>query len=99
MSDETQVFIDSIETDKEKELVSIGSSLKICLVAEGEANIYPRLSPTMEWDTGAAHAIVNKSGSALCAYKGLDHLDGLSYNKKSLLNENFLVLGDKCAFT
>jgi 3'(2'), 5'-bisphosphate nucleotidase len=50
MSDETQAFIDAIDTQKEKELISIGSSLKICLVAEGEADIYPRLGPTMEWD-------------------------------------------------
>ena len=65
MSDETQVFIDAINTRKEKELISIGSSLKICLVAEGEADIYPRLGPTMEWDTGAAHAIVDESGKSL----------------------------------
>ena len=50
MSDETKAYIDAIDTDKQKELVSIGSSLKICLVAEGEADIYPRLGPTMEWD-------------------------------------------------
>ena len=47
ISNETQAFIDNIDTDKVKELVPIGSSLKICLVAEGEADIYPRLGPTM----------------------------------------------------
>jgi len=61
MSNETKDFIEAIDTDKEKVIISIGSSLKICLVAEGEANIYPRLGPTMEWDTAAAHAIVNES--------------------------------------
>ena len=61
MSSETKDFIEAIDTDKEKEIISIGSSLKICLVAEGEANIYPRLGTTMEWDTAAAHAIVNES--------------------------------------
>ena len=61
MSNETQIFIDTIETNKKKELISIGSSLKICLVAEGEADIYPRLGPTMEWDTAAAHVIAIES--------------------------------------
>ena len=61
ISNETKDFIEAIDTDKEKVIISIGSSLKICLVAEGEANIYPRLGPTMEWDTAAAHAIVNES--------------------------------------
>ena len=68
MSNETQVFIDNIDADKEKELIAIGSSLKICLVAEGEADIYPRLGPTMEWDTGAAHAIIIESGKTLQGY-------------------------------
>jgi 3'(2'), 5'-bisphosphate nucleotidase len=90
MSDETQTFIDAIDTDKDKELISIGSSLKICLVAEGEADIYPRLGPTMEWDTGAAHAIINESGKQLLGYK-----NGLffkyKYNKEKLLNCWFIV--------
>jgi 3'(2'), 5'-bisphosphate nucleotidase len=90
MSDETQAFIDAIDTDKEKELISIGSSLKICLVAEGEADIYPRLGPTMEWDTGAAHAIVNESRKSFEKYmngKRSKH----EYNKESLLNKWFIV--------
>ena len=91
MSNETQMFIDAIDTQKEKELISIGSSLKICLVAEGEADIYPRLGPTMEWDTGAAHAVVIESGGNLQKYK-----DGKrskhKYNKADLLNQWFLVL-------
>ena len=66
-------------------MVSIGSSLKICLVAEGEADIYPRLGPTMEWDTGAAHAIVNESGGRLQRYENDKHSKH-RYNKPSLLN-------------
>lgn len=93
MSEETKQFIDLIETDKEKELVSIGSSLKICLVAEGEADIYPRLGPTMEWDTGAAHAIVNESGLGLVKYlKDGSRFGAHQYNKKNLLNDWFVVL-------
>jgi 3'(2'), 5'-bisphosphate nucleotidase len=72
MSDETQAFIDAIDTDKAKELISIGSSLKICLVAEGEADIYPRLGPTMEWDTGAAHAVVREANKAIYSYKQIE---------------------------
>jgi len=89
MSDETKKFIDAIDTNKEKELISIGSSLKICLVAEGEADIYPRLGPTMEWDTGAAHAIVCESGRTLNRYNNSNkHL----YNKNNLLNDWFITL-------
>ena len=88
MSDETQAFIDAIDTGKEKELISIGSSLKICLVAEGEADIYPRLGPTMEWDTGAAHAIVNESSGKLIDQKSNKQL---RYNaSKNLLNNYFI---------
>jgi 3'(2'), 5'-bisphosphate nucleotidase len=93
MSDETQAFIDAIDTQKEKELILIGSSLKVCLVAEGEAEIYPRLGPTMEWDTGAAHAIVNESGKILQKYKGGKYSKH-KYNKESLLSQWFVV-GDK----
>ena len=58
--------------------------MKICLVAEGEADIYPRLGPTMEWDTAAAHAIVNESNSLFNKYmlKGTDQQH--VYNKKNL---------------
>jgi 3'(2'), 5'-bisphosphate nucleotidase len=91
MSDKTQKFINAINTNKEKELISIGSSLKICLVAEGEADIYPRLGPTMEWDTGAAHAIVNETGFVLKKYKDNEYLQH-KYNKENLLNQYFVVV-------
>jgi len=93
MSDETQAFIDAIDTDKAKELISIGSSLKICLVAEGEADIYPRLGPTMEWDTGAAHAVVSESGKKLQKHKNGKYSKH-EYNKEDLLNQWFVV-GEK----
>ena len=73
------------------ELVSMGSSLKFCLVAEGKADFYPRLGPTSEWDTAAAHAVVSAAGGEVVT------LDGhpLRYNcKASLLNPEFLVIGD-----
>ena len=92
MSDETQAFIDAIDTDKEKELISIGSSLKICLVAEGEADIYPRLGPTMEWDTGAAHAILNEARQSLRKYMN-NKYEKHKYNKNDLLNSWFVAGG------
>ena len=91
ISDETTNFMESIETDKEKVIISIGSSLKICLVAEGEANIYPRLGPTMEWDTAAAHAIVNESDGLFNKYTDKDVYQEHLYNKENLLNDWFVV--------
>jgi 3'(2'), 5'-bisphosphate nucleotidase len=88
MSNETQKFIDKIDTSKEKILISKGSSLKLCMVAEGMADIYPRLAPTMEWDTAAAHAIVLESGKEVMSY--IDNKI-LVYNKENLLNPWFVV--------
>ncbi|MGA9667026.1 MAG: 3'(2'),5'-bisphosphate nucleotidase CysQ [Gallionella sp.] len=68
--------------------VSMGSSLKLCLVAEGAAHFYPRLGPTMEWDTAAAHAVVNEAGGRVCDLAGVE----LHYNKQDLHNPEFLVL-------
>lgn len=93
MSDETKEYIEAITTDKEKELVSIGSSLKICLVAEGAADIYPRLGPTMEWDTAAAHAVVIEAGMEMRAYENGKARNQLAYNKSNLLNPFFIVSG------
>ncbi|WP_444996887.1 3'(2'),5'-bisphosphate nucleotidase CysQ [Aliikangiella sp. IMCC44359] len=73
------------------DLTSRGSSLKMCLVAEGKADLYPRLAPTSEWDTAAAQAIVEQAGGQLLQ---LDFSE-MAYNQKeSLLNPFFLVLGD-----
>ena len=70
----------------------MGSSLKICLVAEGAADIYPRLGPTSEWDTAAAQAVVEAAGGQVTDTE----LVPLRYNTKdSLLNPHFLVFGDK----
>ena len=88
MSKETQEFIESIKSDREKELVSIGSSLKLCLLAEGKADIYPRMGPTMEWDTAAAHAIVLESGKEVVRF---EDNKPVVYNKSNLLNPWFIV--------
>ena len=70
--------------------ISMGSSLKLCLVAEGAAHFYPRLGPTMEWDTAAAHAVVNEAGGRVCDLSGAE----LNYNKADLHNPEFLVLAN-----
>jgi 3'(2'), 5'-bisphosphate nucleotidase len=83
---ETKEYIESL--GKEYELVSAGSSIKLCLVAEGKADIYPRLGPTMEWDTAAAHAVVNGIGKKVLIYNKEEELN---YNKENLLNPWFIV--------
>jgi len=76
----------------EHELLSIGSSLKFCLVAEGKADLYPRLGPTSEWDTAAAQCVVEQAGGLVTDLQGRE----LRYNdKESLLNPCFLVFGDR----
>jgi len=69
-------------------LVSIGSSLKFCLVAEGKATIYPRFAPTMEWDTAAGHAICKAVGLKVMQVADAEELH---YNKTQLLNPYFIV--------
>ena len=74
------------------EVVSMGSSLKICLLAEGEADIYPRFAPTCEWDTGAAHAILLAAGGDIFDTS----FQSLRYNGKSdLINPHFIAIADK----
>ena len=87
LSEETQAFIDALNT-KAIEQISKGSSLKLCMVAEGIADIYPRLAPTMEWDTAAADAIVRESGNMTYQY---ENKEPMVYNKENLLNPWFIV--------
>jgi len=89
MTKETEDFIKGFEKEHNNiEIISKGSSLKICMVAEGYADIYPRFAPTMEWDTAAGHAIVKYAGG-----KVINRETGSSvvYNKENLLNPWFLV--------
>ena len=92
MSSETAAFVDRLRAEHpDLELVRRGSSLKLCMVASGEADLYPRFEPTMEWDTAAAHAILRTAGKTL-----VDPTTGeeLRYNKESLQNPSFLAGGD-----
>lgn len=91
-SHQTPAFAAYLERlDGQYELISIGSSLKFCLVAEGLADLYPRLGPTSEWDTAAAHCVVVEAGGFVVDLSGKP----LRYNtKESVLNPYFLVYGD-----
>ena len=69
------------------EVITAGSSLKFCLAAEGRVDVFPRFGPTMEWDTGAAQAVAEGAGLSCCDLNG----KRLRYNKRSLLNDGFIV--------
>ncbi|MFB5663405.1 3'(2'),5'-bisphosphate nucleotidase CysQ [Alteribacillus sp. HJP-4] len=89
MSEETSHFIKELENSAEVETVSAGSSLKLCLVAEGSADYYPRFAPTMEWDTGAGQAIVEAAGGKVTV---AGEEKTLIYNKENLKNPWFLAV-------
>lgn len=88
MNQKTIDFIDNIKKDDKVEIVSKGSSLKFCLIAEGLADIYPRFAPTMEWDTASGQAICNALGIKVISQ---ETNQSLLYNKESLLNPWFVV--------
>jgi len=86
---ELEAFIETMRKKHEQvEFISAGSSLKLCLVAEGRADIYPRLGPTMEWDTAAGQVIVEQAQGSVLNYE-VD--EPLRYNKKNLLNPWFIA--------
>ena len=89
MSVETKQFFEEKKNEHgEVEVIAVGSSLKLCLVAEGKADAYPRYAPTMEWDTGAGHAIAKMAGFSVTQYNTEKEV---VYNKEDLLNPWFLV--------
>jgi len=91
LSKETQEFAEGLKEKYEQvEFVSIGSSLKMCLVAEGRADVYPRFGPCMEWDTGAGHALINAVGGSVTK---VEDDAPLAYNKEDLLNPWFICVG------
>ncbi len=93
LSEQTQEFITKLEKEHGTvACISKGSSLKLCMVAEGAADIYPRFAPTMEWDTAAGQAICTHSG---CTVINWETKTALLYNREALLNPWFLVEGPK----
>ncbi len=89
MNDDTKNYLADLN---EPELVPKGSSLKFLIIARGNADIYPRMGPTMEWDTGAAHIVLEEAGGSV-----INHETGktLLYNKESLLNPYFVAAGNE----
>lgn len=93
-SHQTPELLELLEKMPPHEAISAGSSLKFCRIAQGQADFYPRLGPTSEWDTGAAQAVVEAAGGQVVMQGG----DPLPYNsKESFLNPWFYVLGDSNA--
>lgn len=87
---QTKDFVNNLKNQYKKtiEFIRIGSSLKLCLIAEGKADIYPRLAPTMEWDIAAGQAIVEESKGKIIKYKTKE---SIRYNKQNLLNPYFIT--------
>ena len=86
---ELMAFVEEKRRDhKEVDFISAGSSLKFCLVAEGKADIYPRLGPTMEWDTAAGQGIAENAGRKVLVW---GEENPLGYNRPDLLNPWFVV--------
>lgn len=88
LNDETKAFIDKLRSP---DTVSKGSSLKFLILANGEAHLYPRIAPTMEWDTGAAQCVLEEAGGKVVEY---ETGEPLAYNKEVLLNPFFLATGN-----
>ncbi|MBY6104676.1 3'(2'),5'-bisphosphate nucleotidase CysQ [Marinobacter nauticus] len=87
LNDETRAFIETLGAH---ETVQAGSSLKFCRIAEGHADIYPRMGPTSEWDTAAAHAVLVAAGGMVQTPEG----QPLVYGKENILNPNFIAAGN-----
>lgn len=87
LNEETRAFIDSLGAH---ETLQAGSSLKFCRIAEGAADIYPRMGPTSEWDTGAAHAVLLAAGGNVHTLEGKP----LRYGKENVLNPHFIAAGN-----
>ena len=88
-SPEMEVFVkEQREAHGDVEFIAMGSSLKLCIIAEGKADVYPRFGPTMEWDTAAADAVVRAAGRRVTKH---DSDDDLPYNKENLLNGWFVA--------
>ena len=90
LSKETEAYVENLRTKHgEVKFISIGSSLKLCMVAEGKANCYPRFAPTMEWDTAAGQAICEAAGFQVIDFKTKK---SMIYNREELLNNWFIVM-------
>ncbi|MEZ5054828.1 MAG: inositol monophosphatase family protein, partial [Chitinophagales bacterium] len=91
-SHQTPELLEYVEQQKKSfsavDFVAAGSSLKFCLLADGKADVYPRLGPTMEWDTCAGQIVATEAGATVLRF---DNQQPLLYNKENLLNPYFIV--------
>lgn len=94
INEKTNNFIRSLERDFNVDIKNIGSSLKICLIAEGKADVYPRFGPTMEWDTCAAQIILEEAGGKIFN----ESQKKLHYNKEQLGNPDFIASSGQINF-
>ncbi len=89
LTDDTKKYIRKLEDQRQTiEFITAGSALKFCLLAEGNADIYPRFAPTMEWDTAAGHALLKAVGKNILCYPSGNEL---TYNKINLVNDWFIA--------
>jgi len=94
LNKDTGDFIDELKKKyNDVQIISRGSSLKICMIAEGKADVYPRFAPTSEWDTAAGHAVVKAMGGEVLQSENRN--EELKYNKKEILNPWFIVYGNR----
>lgn len=92
---ETDAYIDKLKEEyKEMDIINIGSSLKLCLIAEGKAHVYPRFGPTMEWDIAAGQVLIEQTAGSITS---VENKQALQYNKDSLVNPRFVASsGEMC---
>lgn len=90
---DTEKLDNFLESYKVSKIIKRGSSLKICMIASGKADIYPRLGPTCEWDTAAAHAILKAAGGEVLDLKG--HPLSYAHQDRGFLNPEFVAIGDR----
>lgn len=89
MSEETQAYMEELKQEHNTvEILAVGSSLKLCMLAEGKADVYPRFAPTMEWDTAAGQAILEAAGGSLIDWSTQE---SMVYNRENLRNNWFLA--------
>jgi len=89
LNSDTKKFVSKFEN---VDFLTMGSSLKLCLIAEGKADLYPRFAPTSEWDIAAGHAVLKAAGGDIL--NALDHRP-IKYNKANILNPTFIAFGDE----
>ena len=85
---ETKAYLQENEFS---EVIAVPSSIKLCMIAEGAGDVYPKFGPTMEWDTAAGHALIMAAGGSVCAISNGE----MKYAKEGFINPNFIAANKK----